>query len=322
MAQPGTTGVAQLDSLRKIVLAEMKFTEEQAAPMAKLVRSHTMPLNQGLVFRMPYVGAIDASPLQDNVEFDSPSQILDEHVDFTPSEVGVQVLWTRFAQDIVTENLPRIIAQLLNGAMDYALDTDLLSVFDSFGGTFGAAGVACTHELIAAAVLAVREGRNVAGTSGAVAGRIGMRPTGDPPNGQKIMWVLHIRNFYDLGVQYGGLANSGAAIGAGSKQDYPSRGATDYDARWREMYQSNISIYGATGYIDNNLTIDALDDVKGGVFSEEAIQLIKHGGMQQYQVPTKDGRAIRQTFWRRYGFGIYNDGWGREIYCDASPATG
>ncbi len=321
----GTTAVAQLDNMRRTMIAEAQLVQEHKEVMAKLVATRRLPKQQGTTYNMPYLGAITAASLTDGVEFDSPQQITDTNVSFTPAEVGVQVLWTKRLNLVITEDFPRLAADLMMNAIEYKRDTDLLGQLDSFAGIAGAAGTAFHHGLAAAAVNAVREGRTANVTSGTVVARTGARTTGDPPTGQPISIVLHERNRYDLTVQYGGLAAvaQGTAVAAGTAQSSVGAGGTgSYEQRWRETYFTGFKIMGAEVYVDNNLTIDSSDDIKGGVFAREAIQHITFQGVQDYQVTTDDGRAVKHTIWVDYGFGEYNDSWGRELYVDATAPSG
>lgn len=321
----GTTAVAQLDNMRRTMIAEAQLVQEHKEVMAKLVATRRLPKQQGTTYNMPYLGAITAASLTDGVEFDSPQQITDTNVSFTPAEVGVQVLWTKRLNLVITEDFPRLAADLMMNAIEYKRDTDLLGQLDSFAGIAGAAGTAFHHGLAAAAVNAVREGRTANVTSGTVVARTGARTTGDPPTGQPISIVLHERNRYDLTVQYGGLAAvaQGTAVAVGTAQSSVGAGGTgSYEQRWRETYFTGFKIMGAEVYVDNNLTIDSSDDIKGGVFAREAIQHITFQGVQDYQVTTDDGRAVKHTIWVDYGYGEYNDAWGRELYIDCTAPAG
>ena len=322
----GTTAVAQLDNMRRTMIAEAQLVQEHKEVMARLVATKRLPKNMGTTYNMPYLGAITAASLTDGVELDSPQQITDTNVSFTPAEVGVQVLWTKRLNLVITEDFPRLAADLMMNAIEYKRDTDLLGQLDSFNGIAGAAGTAFHHGLAAAAVNAVREGRTANVTSGSVTGRTGARTTGDPPTGQPIRIVLHERNRYDLVVQYGGLAalvqGTGTMAAGTAMNSVGAGGTSEYEQRWRETYFTGFQIMGAEVFVDNNLTIDSSDDIKGGVFAREAIQHITFQGVQDYQVPTQDGRAIKHTIWVDYGYGEYNDAWGRELYVDATAPAG
>lgn len=321
----GVTGVAQIDNMRRTMIAEAQLVQEHKGVMDKLVATRRLPKNMGTTYNMPYLGAITATSLTDGVEFDSPQQITDTNVSFTPAEVGVQVLWTKRMNLVISEDFPRLAADLMMNAIEYKRDTDLLGQLDSFAGIAGAAGTAFHHGLAAAAVNAVREGRAATVTSGSPVARTGARTTGDPPTGQKISIVLHERNRYDLTVQYGGLAAvaQGTAVAVGTAASSVGAGGTaDYERRWRETYFTGFTIMGAEVYVDNNLTVDGSDDIKGGVFAREAIQHITFQGVQDKLVETDDGRAFKHTIFVDYGYGEYNDSWGRELYVDATAPAG
>lgn len=322
----GVTAVAQLDNMRRTFIAEAQLVQEHKGVMDRLVATRRLPKQEGTTYNMPYLGAITASSLTDGVLFDAPQQITDTNVQFTPAEVGVQVLWTRRLNLVITEDFPRLAADLMMNAIEYKRDTDLLGQLDSFDGIAGAAGTAVYHGLIAAGVNAVREGRAATVTSGSPVARTGARTTGDPPVGQKISVVLHDRCAYDLSVQYGGLANVAAGSGsmAAATQSIsvsPGNGGS-YEQQWRETHMTEFKIRGAQVYVDDNLSIDASDDIKGGIFAQQAIQHITFQGVQDYQERTPDGRAVLHTIWVDYGFGEYNDAWGRELYVDATAPAG
>lgn len=322
----GVTAVAQLDNMRRTFIAEAQLVQEHKGVMERLVSTKRLPKREGTTYNMPYLGAITASSLTDGVLFDAPQQITDTSVPFTPAEVGVQVLWTRRLNLVITEDFPRLAADLMMNAIEYKRDTDLIGQLDSFGGIAGAAGTAVYHGLIAAGVTAVREGRTANVTSGTVTARTGARTTGDPPVGQKISVVFHERNRYDLSVQYGGLANvaagSGSMAAASAQISVSPAGGTSYEQQWRETHMTEFSINGARCYVDGNFTIDGSDDIKGGIFAQQAIQHITFQGVQDYQERTSDGRAVLHTIWVDYGYGEYNDAWGRELYIDATSPAG
>lgn len=322
----GLTTIANLDNLRPTFIAEAQLLQEHKGVMTRLVATQKLPKGSGLSLNMPYLKPIVASDLTDGIEIASAQQITDENVSFTTSEKGLMVAWSKRTNYFISENFVRIAADLMAAAMEYKRDRDLLGQLDSFGGIAGAAGTAFTMGLGAAAVTAVREGRAAQVTSGTSTGRTGARTTGDPPTGQPISIVLHERNRYDLAVQLGGLAAvaQGSAVAAATGMTSVGTGGTsDYEARWRHDHVvEGITINGAGFYIDNNLTIDGSDDVKGGVFSREAIQHITLQGIQDKVAESIDGRVSYHTMWIEYGYGFYNDAWGRELYVDATAPTG
>lgn len=311
----GVTGQTQIDGALRTFIAEADYIREHKGVMKQLVDKKDLPKKMGRTWNEPVFRTVAAASLTDGVEFDSPSQVLDDLLTITPAEVGVQVLWTNRMNMTMTEDFARLAADLCTNALEYKLDVDLLTQIDSFSTALGGTTTSLTPGLISAVASALRGGRT--GTT-----RSGARTTGEPAP-TPINAVFHPHNHHDLAMNLGGLSGSGANTTAWTTSaitgNYAALQANDEMVKWmREYYVGDIS--GVAVHLDGNFTV-ASNAIKGGVFSKKAIVLVNFQGMQDYRVRTVDGRAVRHTMWIDYGYGERADNWGHEVAVDVTAPT-
>lgn len=305
----GIIGQTQIANAVRTYIAEVDMFNEHGTVMRQCIDSKTLSRKQGRAWNEPYVPPVTATSLTDGVEFDSPTQISDAKITITPAEVGVQMLWTKRSDATSTLNMASIVAELTANAINYKEDTDLLGQLDSFSSSLGSGTSTLTVDLVGKGAALVRGGRT--GTS-----RTGARTTGDPAP-PPYFAIFHEYNRYDLASQLSGLGGAPTQVTTGAAvSNFAGQSLTEFNARFIEQHVVG-NIHGVKCLVDNNFTISS-NAIKGGVFSKKAMVHVQFAGMDSYQVTEKDGRAIRVTVTKDYGFGERADNYGVELHVDCT----
>lgn len=312
----GATTSASIRNMFRTFIAEAMYTAEHLGVMDKSIDTKRLPLRMGTRYNEPYFGALVATDIPENLEFDNPQVVGDANISITPQERGCQVLWPDRLSDAMTESLPSIVGKLLSRAIEYKRDVDLLTMLDAVGGSLGGGTAACTVGIIHAALSAIREGIPLSGATA----RTGARSTGEPAT-SPLRVVLHERHRHDLMGQLSGLGGVPTQItGSAVTINYAGQSLTDYNARWVEQYYVG-HIAGAMMLIDNNIPIVS-NAAKGGAFERDAFVQVTYRGLRDYTARSNDGRFYKQTVIADYGFGIRKDVGGVELHLDATaPAV-
>jgi hypothetical protein len=161
------------------------------------------------------------------------------------------------------------------------MDQDLLALFDGFSTSLGSAGTEITVADIFKAV-AILQNNNAPGSMAA---------------------VIHPYTAYQLKAN---LTNTFANPHGGDAQNEAMRS----------------SFVGSLGGVDifqsSNLTVDGNDDVKGAVFSREALAIALK---RDFQIETQRDASLRATELNAtavYGVGELDDTYGVELFFDAA----
>jgi len=310
----GLTGAAQITKAVRTYVAEMQFTQENGQMMAKLVDTEELPKGQGLIFRRPYGGAIDAFEVAMDEEFDNPQQYVDQAIQITPTEKITQMLWPKRLNLFTSENFARVNARVMSAALEYKRDVDLISLGAASTGVLGDGTGPLTVGMVSAAMAVIQAGIPA---NGSVAWT-GARATGDPGDGPWYV-VAHPFNQHDLRGQLSGLGGS-TQLTAAVAANYPTvAGTTSFnEAQIRRHYRGPIA--EADFMVNGNMPITA-NKVRAFVFDKEAFLHITYQGVQNGQHESGDTRFIKATTWIDYGFGINKSVWAQQLYIDASIPT-
>lgn len=240
-----TTGYNTTDSLSdslNTMVAAARITREHEGVMPGLVDRQTLDENSGLTWNEVSLGMLTAQSVTENTKLDNPQQVSDTNFPITPTVVGIHTVLTDRVKRRISSKAYAKLGGLAQSAIQRKKDEDGLVVLDGATTSLSGAGTTLVSGVIAAASVRI--------TSNAT-------EPGNPP----VRCVLHgfqIKDLYDELV---------AGVGTYAIPE----GET---ARvFKEGFRGRIS--GAEIYEDGNITIDASDDAKGGVFAREGIVLVQ-----------------------------------------------
>lgn len=286
----GINTTVNIDDAVRPMLAASRKTMEHEPTMKGLVRQERIPRGEGGVFRYPKYDALaDAQDLSEGQDITQSHQIIDALSTITPTEIGMRVVITDRTIRTVRDSQPELAGELIGNSMARKLDKDGLTMLDGFSTALGSAGTALTWEHIAAARSAILGGSEPA------------------PKSAPIYGVFHPHQLHILAKDY---APAGTyPIPTGPSADIQKSG------------DAPKVVGGVQIHDDGLLSKDSSDDAKGGVFSKEALILVLDDmpGLTKDHDNSLRAWEIIQTWW--YGWGEYNDSWGREMLFDAITPT-
>ena len=273
------TTSATLDDLFANIIAQARFTAEQQSLMLGLVTPYNIGSVPGKTIQIPKYPSIAAAALTEGTDMSSTT-VSTSSVTVTIAEVGAQVLLTDLARD--GHGNPAIeLGTVLGSAIAKKMDQDLLALFDGFSTSLGGAGTEITVADIFKAV-AILQNNNAPGSMAA---------------------VIHPYTAYQLKAN---LTNTFANPNGGDAQNEAMRN----------------SFVGSLGGVDifqsSNLTVDGNNDVKGAVFSREALAIALK---RDFQIETQRDASLRATELNAtavYGVGELDDTYGVELFFDAA----
>jgi hypothetical protein len=287
----GINSTANIDNVVRPMLAESRVTIEHEPTMKQLVRIERIPKGQGGTYRLPKWGVLpDAQDLTEGMDITQSQQLSDTLQTFTPTEVGHQVIITKRAMETLRDDIMRQAGRQMGDALQRRIDKDGLTMLDGFSTSLGSAGTALTWEYIAAAEVGIMGGGSA-------------EPA---PKSSPVYGVFHPYQLHPLAKDF-------APAGT-----YPVPSGLSEDIQLKGFVSKSIA--GVPLYRDGNLTIDANDDAKGGVFSKEALLLVwEEPNEQKEESISLRGWRVVQTVW--YVYGEYKDAWGREMLFDSVAPT-
>lgn len=305
-----TAGTGQsLDNVIPVYIAEVDYLPEHTQVAAKAVHTVSLPARNGLTYNAPVLGNLTASVLVSGVIFDSPSELVDGNWSCSPREVGVQTLWPDRDARIINFELAGAMAKLTVEAIEYKREIDLMSLYPGFSQQMGSGTAPATANIISAGKVRVMRGLTTS-SRGVTPRSSGLKSSGP------YFAILHAYHQHDLFGQTVGLAGTSQLTGA-VVANYPATaGISEIQARWfRDHFGGDVA--GATVLFSGNLPITN-SKTHGVIMSKQATRMVQFQGMQRYKDRTKDGRATLLTVWVDYGFGEFEDGWGIDLYLDAT----
>ena len=289
MATGNTTTGALADSLPTVISAA-RITREFEGVMPQLVDKVTLGEGIGLSWNEIKFDQLTAQAVTETTELDNPQQLSDSLLTITPTVVGIETVITDRVAARISKNAYAKIGSLGQNAMQRKKDEDGIAVLDGFSNSYCGAGSTLTSGHIGAAMALIT------GNSSEAA---------KPP----YRCVLHPYQIHDI--------EDEIVAGVGTYPVGEGLTARVFTEGFRGM------IAGAQVYPDGNITADSSDDMKGGVFAQEAIVLVQ--GRSPRMVPVRDealgGGATKIYHYDEYAFGERLDTWGVEIYSDATAPT-
>ena len=286
-----TTG--NLADAQRILVGEGRYTAEHAAPMKQLVSLFRLKKGEKQL-SLPQFGQITANALTDAVDMVSDTVLPTETtVTITTSEVGAKIILTDKLVRQMNEDVFRVAGKLLGNAMGRKLDKDLLALLDGFSNALGSAGTAITVGHITAALAQLKGGLGTGDTD----------PAPDP-----IYAVIHPHQARVLM----------AALTPTGTYPFPEGPSADI---LRKYFTAQLQGWGIPIFGDGNLTPDSSDDVKGGVFSKEALYLCWQDEWDVEQERDASLRATELVIVGDYGVGELRNAYGIEMLFDAAAPT-
>jgi len=284
-----TTTGSLADSLPDVISAA-RLVREFEGVMPQLVEHQTLGEGIGLDWSEVSYDQLTAQNVTENTVLNNAQQISDSLLTITPTVAGIKTVITDRVAARITKKGYAKLGSLAQNAIQRKKDEDGLTTLDSFTTSLGGAGTVLTS------------GHVRAGTTG-IQGNT--TEPGNPP----YYCVIHPNQGEDI------VSEIVAGVGT-----YPiGEGLT---ARvFSEGFRGTIG--QASIYYDGNMTIDASDDAKGGVFAKEAIILVQGRAprMELQRLPDTGGGANAVYHYDEYAFGIRSNNWGREMYFDATAPT-
>jgi len=284
-----TTTGSLADSLPTLI-ASARITREMEGVMPQLVDKVTLGKGTGPTWNEVKYDQVTAQPITETTVLDNPQQLSDSLLSITPTVVGVMTVITDRVADRITKNGLAKTGSLAQNAMQRKKDEDGLVVLDGFSNSYCGAGSTLTSGHIAAAMALI--------TGNAT-------ETAKPP----YRCVLHPYQIHDI--------EDEIVAGVGT---YPV--AEGLTARvFTEGFRGMIA--GAQLYPDGNIVEDSGNDMKGGVFAQEAIVLVQ--GRSPRMTPVRDealgGGATKIYHYDEYSYGERLDTWGAELFSDGIAPT-
>ncbi len=243
-----TAGTGNLASAQRIVIEQARYTAEHNAPMLQLVEK--FKLAEGVKqIDIPKVGQFTAQSVGDGVDITDEQDIGMTITTLTTSEVGMKIILTDKLVRQMQEDTMKIVGRQAGDAMARKKDNDLTALFGSLnGGTdLGAAG------------------RDMEVGNYSVLINF-MRAASAPKPWQVVhhpgaLTAFAVSTYGFAGDSRGGIpaASAGGLMGATKLGE----------SIMKDFYSFSVS--GVPAFHDGNLTVDALDDAVGAVFSRSAL---------------------------------------------------
>uniref|UniRef100_A0A6H1ZRN1 Putative capsid protein n=1 Tax=viral metagenome TaxID=1070528 RepID=A0A6H1ZRN1_9ZZZZ len=283
-----TVTAAQLANLQRVIVSEALFYQEHDCPMRQLVKKIDMPKGARQV-DVPRYHYLDAQALTDGVDLVTGSALSETTISITTSEHGVKVIITDKCARQNIDDIFRSAGKQMSNSMARRMDLDLLALLDGFSGSTPGASVAWSMTQLRNCYT---ELKSVTVANGG--------PAPDP-----IVGVLHPRQFHDVITDL-------APVGTYPIPTGPSA------EKLASYFRGKEKVYGIPIYIDGNITVDTLDDAKGGVFSKESLCVAVQKEWSIERERDASLRAYEIVCVGDWGEKELMDAWGFEAYSDAA----
>ena len=289
MASGNTTTGSLADSLPTVISAA-RLVREFEGVMPQLVEKQTLGEGIGLSWNEISLAQLTAQDITENTELDNPQQISDTLLTITPTVTGIETVITDRVAARISKNAYAKIGSLAQNGIQRKKDEDGLTMLDSFSNSYCGAGVTLTSGHISAGM-------------GLITGNA--TEPAKPP----FRCVLHPYQVHDI--------EDEIVAGVGTYNVGEGLTARVFSEGFRGM------IAGAQLYLDGNITEDSGNDMKGGVFAQEALVLVQGRSPRVTPVRAEEigGGATKIYHYDEYAYGERLDTWGVEIFSDATAPT-
>ena len=145
------TGTGDISDTIQTVISEARYTEQIKEIISGVCWRITKPLHDGSTINLPYWGTVSANNLTEGIDMVSPQAMEDTNVQFTPGEVGAQIVLTDKVARDNNEDVLRAAGRILGEAMIAKREQDLAGQFTDATTDLGGTGTVATLGIIAAA---------------------------------------------------------------------------------------------------------------------------------------------------------------------------
>ncbi len=286
----GVTATGSVNDSLPTIKNEARQIREQVGVMPQVVDIHTLGEGIGLSWDEVSFDKLNAQMVTETTELDNPQQIVDNIFTVTPQVIGLTHIITDRVEARISPNAFAQIGTLGQNAIMRKSDIDGLTTLDSATTVFGSAGTTLTSGHVSAATNGIQGNQT-------------------EPGPAPYIFVHHPFTMKDIQDEIV------ATVGTGEVTNGLT--ATVFREGFRGM------AFEAQTFKAGNLTIDSLNDAKGGVFSKLAIVYIRGRAMRIVPVRNEKlgGGATELVHWDEYAYGIRQQAWLREMYFDATAAT-
>ena len=133
------------------VISEARYTEQIKEVISGVCWRITKPLHDGSTINLPYWGTVSANNLSEGIDMVNPQAMEDTNVQFTPGEVGAQIVLTDKVARDNNEDVLRAAGRILGEAMVAKREQDLAGQFTDATTDLGGSTTVATLGIIAAA---------------------------------------------------------------------------------------------------------------------------------------------------------------------------
>lgn len=289
MASGDTTTSALADSLPTIRHAA-RIRGDFPFRMPMLCEPVRLDDNTGLDWTEITVEKLTAQAVNESTVLDNPQQLQDALFSVTPTMSGIQTFISDRTMRRISKNVAALLGRGAQAAIERLKDTQGLAVLAT-GTSIAGAGSTLTSGHISAAVARARYN------------------AGSEPLMSSMNMVGH--SFQVKDIQDEVVAGIGTyTVPAGISEQFFRNGFSG-------------SLFGANVFIDDNITIDASDDAKGGVFAREAIVLVSGAAKRAVtkRREEKAGGGEDLFVYDEYAYGVRHSNGLYMIYSDATAPT-
>jgi hypothetical protein len=273
-----------LDDLFENITAEAIFTFQDTGVVRNLVTMYPIT-GAGKVVDIPIYPTVSASAVNEATDLTNTA-VSTSNATITVGEKGIMATLTDMARNTASRNVGADLGRLFGEAIAKKVDVDLVALFSDFasGNDLGSAGTELTADLLFKAQAILRSGGVPAPYSA----------------------VFHPKALFNLKktLTQAGYAGTATAI---------SDLGNDV---LRNGYIGTVA--GIDVYEDANFTINAYDDISGGVFHSSAIGLAMK---QEFKIEAQRDASLRADELVAtvvYGVGIAKDANGCTVVVDSA----
>jgi len=272
------TTTSTLDDLFVNIVAQARFTAEEASLLRNLVTVYNIEAQAGTTIQVPKYPAVSAADLTEGTDMSSTT-VSTSSVSIAVGEVGAQVFLTDMAA-MGAGNPADELGTVLGNSIATKMDTDVIGLFDGFSNSLGATTTELTAAYLFQAAAILRANK--------VTGRL--------------VGVFHPYQTYALKAN---LTNTFANPNGGDIQNEAMRNG----------YVGTIA--GIDIYESANVTVDGSGDAKGCVFAPEAMAIAMKRDFNIEPERDASNRGFELNATAIYGVGELDDSYGVEMYFDA-----
>src|SRR3990167_6121313 len=288
-----TTTQALTDSLPSVI-AQARIVREYKGVMTQLADRVTLGEGVGNTWREISLAQLTATAITETTEEKNPQQLSDTAFTLTPSVISIHTVITDRTARNISKNVFARTGSLAQNAIERKKDIDGITALDGATTSLAGAGTTLTSGHVAAGAFRVKSN------------------TTEPWDGS-VAFVLHGFQGKDLYDEL--VAGVGTyPVPAGATAEVFKRGCV-------------LPIANATGFMDDNISIDSADDAKGGVFASGrggALVLCqaRRPWIKTIRNEKLGGGATEVLHRDEYAWGERSAGnWLFELYSDATGPT-